>query len=161
VKLTNDSIFPRNLRADWSPDRKKIVFARALQAAENNENVYVMNADGSAVSPLTFDHLGNNAPKWSRDGKRIVFQSNRDGNDEIYVMDADGGYQTRLTFRDSSDANPVWSPDGQKIVFHSGTQNDFQLYIMNADGTGVTQVTSLPTSSFFPELGRGHVRPPE
>jgi hypothetical protein len=56
--------------------------------------------------------------------------------------------------RDGSDANPVWSLDGQ-IMFHYETRGIFQLCIMNADGTGVTQMTSLPTSSFFPEWGRG------
>jgi len=35
--------------------------------------------------------------KWSPDGRKIVFSSDRDGNDEIYVMDADGGHQTLLT----------------------------------------------------------------
>jgi Tol biopolymer transport system component len=164
VQLTNDPAFPRNLRTDWSPDGMKIVFARALQAAENIEDIYVMNADGSDVTPLTFDHAGNNGPKWSPDGQRIVFQSNRNGNDEIYVMDADGTNQTRLTFFsiDGRDANqPDWSPDGQKIVFHCETpESIFQLCTMNADGTDVTQITNLPTSSAFPDWTWGHVQPP-
>ena len=43
-------------------------------------------------------------PRWSPDGRKILFDSERDGNREIYVMDADGSNQTRLTRNNSVDS---------------------------------------------------------
>ena len=49
-----------------------------------------MNADGSGVTRLTNNSVSDRYPKWSPDGRRIAFTSNRDGDHEIYVMNADG-----------------------------------------------------------------------
>ena len=56
-----------------------------------------MNADGSGVTRLTYNDAFDGYPAWSPDGRRIAFDSQRDGNREIYVMDADGSGVTRLT----------------------------------------------------------------
>jgi TolB protein len=136
---------------------------------EDAEDIYVMNADGSDMTRLTFDPAGDNGPQWSPDGQQILFQSDRDkvpgemsGDDEIYVMNPDGTEQTRLTHHAGQDAFPRWSPDGRHIVFHrdtdpSPTARVLQLSIMNADGTGLTQMTDLPTTNAFPGWGHGRV----
>ena len=41
-------------------------------------------------------------------GRRIAFQSDRDGNDEVYVMNPDGSGQTRLTDNPAWDGSPSW-----------------------------------------------------
>ena len=57
-----------------------------------------MNADGSGQSNLTQNSRTDASPRWSPDGKRIAFVSERDdGNSEIYVMNADGSFPTNLT----------------------------------------------------------------
>jgi TolB protein len=166
VNLTNDAA-ARNTRADWSPDGRKIAFARGV--GEDAEDIHVMNADGFEMIQLTFDPAGDNGPEWSPDGRKIVFQSDRDsspgemsGDDEIYVMNPDGTEQTRLTYHPGQDAFPRWSPDGRHIVFHrdtdpSPTARVLQLFIMNADGTGLRHVTELPTTNAFPDWGHGRV----
>src|SRR5215470_14167314 len=55
-----------------------------------NEDIYVVNPDGTGLSQLTNDPGLDDLPKWSPDGKRIAFVSDRDGNPEIYVMNANG-----------------------------------------------------------------------
>jgi TolB protein len=57
-----------------------------------------MNADGSEQTRLTKNRSFDEYPSWSPDGKKIAFESLRDGNWEIYVMNADGSEKKRLSF---------------------------------------------------------------
>ncbi len=97
-----------------------------------NDEIYVMNVDGSGQTRLTNNSAIDARPAWSPDGKRISFQSTRDGNVEIYVMNADGSGQTRLTNNSAIDARPAWSPDGKHIAFQSLRDGDLEIYVMNA-----------------------------
>jgi Tol biopolymer transport system component len=128
----------------WSPDGSRIVFHSTR--AGDEDQVFIMNADGSGVKQLTFTEEANRTAVFSPDGTRIAFQSERDGNREIYVMSADGSAQTRLTFEDSEDSHPKWSRHGRQIIFDSVRANPelgFEnIYIMNADGTEVERVTA-------------------
>ncbi len=63
-----------------------------------NQDIYVMEPDGSGLTQLTTDTAMDTHGALSPDGSRIAFTSNRDGNGEIYVMNADGSNQTRLTW---------------------------------------------------------------
>ena len=73
--------------------------------------IYVMNADGSGQTRLTYNEAWDHGPSWSPDGRRIAFTSVRDGGkSEIYVMNADGSGQTRLTYNEALDFSPSWSP---------------------------------------------------
>ena len=112
--------------------------------------VYVVNTDGSGLVNLTNDASDDSAPAWSPDGKRIAFQTTRDGNGEIYVMNADGSGQVPLTNHPASDGGAAWSPDGTKIAFNSKRDGDFEIWVMNADGTGQAQLTSNSSADVSP-----------
>jgi len=90
---------------------------------DGNQEVYVMNADGSGQTNLTNNTADDGVPAWSPDGSKIAFASLRDGNPgnaaEIYVMKADGSGQTRLTNNLAEDHSPSWSPGGTQIAFRS------------------------------------------
>jgi Tol biopolymer transport system component len=128
----------------WSPDGTRIVFS---QVRDLNEDLYVMNSDGSAVIRLTEDATPEKSPVWSPDGSRILFVSEREGNFDLYVMGADGSNQIRLTDDPGVDASPAWSADGLRIAFTRGVlftdTSSGTLWVMNADGTEQVQ---LPTS---------------
>jgi TolB protein len=109
--------------------------------ASDDEDIYVMNADGSGATPLVVGSADDEDPVFSPDGTKIAFESNRDGNREIYVMNADGSEQTRLTEDPASDTSPAWSPDGSQIAFTSARDGNLQVYVMAADGSGETRVT--------------------
>ena len=81
-----------------------------VSSRDGNDEIYVMNADGSNQTRLTHDPPINAAPAWSPDGRQLAFISTRDGNLEIYVMNADGSNPTNLTKNIAIDYAPVWSP---------------------------------------------------
>lgn len=53
------------------------------------------------------------APRWSPDGRRIVFAKRPGGNADVYVVDAQGGSPKRLTTSPGNDASAYWSRDGR------------------------------------------------
>ena len=154
-QITNEPT-SRSTRPDWSPDGRKLAFARG---SVGNEQLYVMNVDGSDLIRVTDPGSGGHsqAPDWSPDGRRIVFQSNRDSRDtgrnqQIYVMNADGSDQRRLTNYAGADVDPAWSPDGLLIAFEraSAPRNIDQVFVMSADGGQATPLTRLPSANGHP-----------
>ena len=69
-----------------------------------------MIAYGSKQKNLTNNPALDGYPSWSPDGKKIVFESNRDGDEKIYVMNEDGSGLKRLTNNSAEDYAPHWSP---------------------------------------------------
>ena len=82
-------------------------------------DIYSADADGSNARRLTDDPKYDAEPVVSRDGKRIVFGSQREGDFDIYIMNSDGTDQRRLTDRVGYDGGPWFSPDGSKIVWRA------------------------------------------
>lgn len=108
------------------------------------EDVYVVNTDGSEFRRLTRDPAADFDPSWSPDGSRIAFRSSRAGEDEIYAMNADGSSQLNLTNDPAEDFAPAWSPDGTKIAFASTRSGGVPtIWIMAADGSDPTQVSTI------------------
>jgi Tol biopolymer transport system component len=129
----------------WSPDGRRIAFATDRNAPEEGDEIYVMNADGSAQRPVTRNlHSTDDAwPSWAPDGKRIVFARETPGAAAIYVVNADSTGLRRLT-RDKQalDTQPAWSPDGKQIVYESDIfMLPGQIFVMRADGTQRRQLT--------------------
>jgi len=120
---------------------RRIAFA---SNRDGNDEIYVMNADGSELKNLTNNPAIDYNPAWSPDGQRIVFLSDRTGNGDIYVMNADGSKVTRLTDTPANDRRPCWSPDGRRIAFSSERDGNWEIYVMNADGSEQKNLTNNP-----------------
>jgi Tol biopolymer transport system component len=125
----------------------KIAFARGPNSSNND--IYVMDSDGNNQRDM-----GNGFdPRWSPNGARIAFVSNRDGFFQIYSMNANGSDAKKLSNNTAVDGFPSWSPDGTKIAFVSGNLNDattFEIYVMNADGTNRTRLTNNSVVDAWP-----------
>jgi Tol biopolymer transport system component len=95
--------------ATWSPDGQKILFVRARAGTRERVNdIFLMNADGSGQRKLA--ERGYDA-RWSSDGEKISYISNRDGDYEVYVMNADGSGQLNLSQNPLGDERShAWSP---------------------------------------------------
>ena len=164
VNLTNNKFTDKN--PAFSPDRSKISFESKRPANiqivfesnkddEDHFEIYTMNQDGTNLKRLTFFTKGfeqNRAPKWSPDGQKIVFRSNRDGNNEVYVMDADGSNQTNLSNHGAGDNYPSWFPDGTKILFNSERVANKEIYVMDADGSNKENLTNHPNQDLDPSI---------
>lgn len=133
-------------------------------------DIYVSNADGKNIKPLTTTKGYDAEATVSPDGKKIIFTSTRDGDLDLYSMDINGKNVKRLTTELGYDGGAFFSPDGKQIVYrsyHPKTEaeiaryklrlsedliepNNFEVWVMNADGTNKRQVTKLGAASFAP-----------
>jgi dipeptidyl aminopeptidase/acylaminoacyl peptidase len=80
-------------------------------------------------------------PRWSPDGKKIVFHSRPRGYASLYVISAEGGAAQRLGDGDDDETEPSWSHDGKWIYFTSRRTGDKQVWKMPANGGPKIQVT--------------------
>ena len=129
---------PPSALATFPGTNGKIAFVR--EDASGNQDIWVMDPDGSDEIRLTNDVADDFDPAWSRDGSRIAFASSRDDGSgtsgtRLYIMDADGGNLQQLTFGETEDRAPSWSPDGSRLVFFT-PPHQAVAYLVNADGTG-------------------------
>jgi len=82
-------------------------------------NLWIVNFDGSEHRPLTTGTYSDISPRWSPDGTRIAFVSDRDGKSQLYVRWMDSGQTAKLTDVENAPAGISWSPDGRQIAFTS------------------------------------------
>ena len=128
----------------WSADGEKVVFEDVTGDGEEefNQDIYVMNADGSGVDQITSSRAYDFSPSFFPSGDKIAFirDSPRNGTD-IFTINLDGTGLTKLTddpgFYEESLAV---SPDGTKIAY-SRYNRSSEIFVMDADGSNVENLT--------------------
>jgi len=104
----------------------------------------LLSALGAAAAPST----GSSEPKWSADGKRILYvEGHFPEGREVMIMNADGTGVKRLTFNDWADEYPTLSPDGKTILFSSNRTGVWKLSVMDIDGSHVRELALESTSA--------------
>jgi TolB protein len=86
---------------------------------ENNTEIFVINSDGSGLTQLTSNDIGDTYPSISGDGKKVAFQQSFDNCTEIFVINSDSSGLTQLTSNNVNDQYPSISNRGDKVVFES------------------------------------------
>jgi len=114
--------------AQVSPDGRWVAYVvTVVDKAENslNSDVWLVSPDGKGPRQLTSSPKHDRHPRWSPDGKHIVFESNRGGSFQLYTILVDGGEAGQLTFISTEATQPVWSADGKRIAFVSAVFPEF------------------------------------
>lgn len=137
-----------------SGDGRQLLFDRYGATEPANHDIYRRDLESGDVKRLT-DHIGYDSDaRWSPDGTRIVFHSDRGASQahhtDIYAMNADGTGLVRLTIGPGKCAYPTWSPDGTKIAYVAEVEGNRDVWIMNADGTDRQRVTTHPGADAEP-----------
>jgi Tol biopolymer transport system component len=134
------SPFPRGLSGT-------LAFQSDLRSAGNpngHVRIYTIDLATGVVTALTnASDWDDENPRWSPDGTRIAFKSNRNGasNYDLYVMDADGRNPVRITDDPANDHDPAWMPDGQSLVFMSERGSRGDLYRVWLSDLSVERLT--------------------
>jgi TolB protein len=124
-------------------------------------HIYLMNLDqpDSSARRVSFVGQFNATPRYSPDGKEIVFSSWVDNAFDLYRIDAQGNNLSRLTKDFGSNEEPWWSPDGEFLVFTSqrvlsARKASQDIHLMNREGEIIGQLTQDFGQCFTPRWGK-------
>jgi Tol biopolymer transport system component len=121
---------------DLSPDGKRVAVSLVKGAAASD--IWIIDLDRGDAVPLTTDPAWEFDPTWSRDGRRLVFNSNRtDGRTDLFLRAADGsGQDERVVAAQYAGETPSWTPGDRSILYG----DDGDLWIRSLDGDSQPRV---------------------
>jgi dipeptidyl aminopeptidase/acylaminoacyl peptidase len=111
--------------AQVSPDGRAVAFVVTTLSEERDEylsQIWLVDAAGGEPRRFTAGPRRDTAPRWSPDGTRLAFVSEREDRKkkgQLYVMPVTGGEPVRLTDLRHGVGAPEWSPDGSRLTFVS------------------------------------------
>src|SRR3989304_1785143 len=128
---------------EFSPDGRWIAMQAALDGDENFD-LCVGPSRGGEPRNLTGHRMDDASPRWSPDGSKIAFISNRDRDREnVFVMSASGGDANQLTAIDEIVSEIAWRPEGTGIAFSAGVGQLDWIGLVDLQGR-VDRVGSFP-----------------
>ena len=123
------------MSVDVSPDGRALVF-------DLLGDLYTMPIEGGTATPLTRGMAFDGQPRFSPDGRRIVFISDRDGGWNVWTISVDKRDTTQVSRgKTNSYESPEWTPDGKYIVV---TRNN-KLHMFHAEGGSGQRVIRGPS----------------
>ncbi len=139
------------LSLDVAPDGAEMVI-------EVLGDLYRLPIAGGVAEPLSTGMRFDTQPRYSPDGKQIVFLSDRDGSEDVWVMTVESGETKKLTAASDRTEfmSPTWSPDGGHIVVSQGTfeVGTYELWAYPVDGGSGYQITKAKPKSDTPRGSR-------
>jgi dipeptidyl aminopeptidase/acylaminoacyl peptidase len=112
-----------------SPDGRLVAYVVTtvnLAGNSSSSNIWLApTTKNGNPRPLTNTTKKDSHPRWSPDGKKILFQSTRSGDSQLWVIDVNGGEARQLTTIASEASTGLWSPDGKWVAFVSAVYPDY------------------------------------
>ncbi len=111
-----------------SPDGQAVIFVESWSDRERDacwSNLWLASANGKDRRQWTDGRWHDTSPRWSPDGDRIAWISDRAGAPGIFVRRKSGEGEIQVARPDSPPLNIAWSPDGNSIAFTSRIYIDF------------------------------------
>jgi Tol biopolymer transport system component/imidazolonepropionase-like amidohydrolase len=130
-----------------SPDGRTI-------ATDMQGSIWTMPASGGAMTRITGVFDDARQPRWSPDGRTIVFFAYREGGYDIWAINPDGTNQRKLTWGPYDDREPIYSHDGTRIAFSSdrgdALGSDYNIWTLDLRSGELRQVTRHASEEFMP-----------
>ena len=142
------------ISVDVSPDGRALAF-------DLLGDIYTMPIAGGEATRLLGGPAYETQPRWSPDGERIAFTSDRGGMDNLWTMDADGSDLRQVTHEKERQVNsPVWTPDGLSLVGRKhyrdtrslGAGEMWLFHIGGGEGLQLTERRNWEQNAGEPEL---------
>ena len=148
-----------------SPDGSRIVYVRNfmdIMKDRYRSNLWVINLDGSDHRPLTTGVVNHTSPRWSPDGKRLLYTSSESGSAQLHVRWLDSGQTAMLTRLSRSPRLASWSRDGKQIAFVMAVDAEttpFAKMPKSPEGAEWSKVPKVIESIQYRNDGSGYVEP--
>lgn len=141
-------------RSEAVTDRPAFVYGQdptgTRLALTMDDEVVLARRDGRAAVVVASSPGVDWYPRWSPDGRSVLFESDRASFRDLYRYDVGSGAIERLTNDPEGNFDGVWSPDGRRIAFASSRAGGLDLWVMDADGKNPRRLTRHPGDSVKP-----------
>ena len=170
IRITDGSSMDYN--PEFSPDGKQIVFISKIDNAEAKKkgefwhktpfylNLWLMDSDGKNRRQLTYGEVQDFAPRFTPDGKKVFFVSNRMNNKrDVWSIDIDGSNLKRIAEIEGDTEHwrtvqyPVPTPDGKGLVLILYKKESVSgVWFMDIESGKTRRITSGGNGDYFPVM---------
>ena len=153
MKIEDLYRFQRVADPQVSPQGDQVVYQVSsvdLASNKTSTSLWLAAIDGKTPTRQLTNAPGKSDrhPRWSPDGKKILFESSRSGTSQLWVIDLNGGEARQITTLSTGASTAIWSHDGTKIAFVSAVYPEFsELTPEESDQKNKAKSEQIETSS--------------